>query len=484
MSDRPFDWSPVGLGSDPIPGDPAVVRRGGLDYQETARQIGQAAASLSAIEAGGQVSLAVDAVMARKTETMDDISRAQGRYQTTGEALVEYADALAAAQETADAALALATTARRDKETAQASKLVYLNLAADEDDEDAARRYDRLVRDFQDDIDAADATIRQAKADIDQAETSRDAAAEKAASRIQQITGSDGLNDSWWDDWGAKLTELLDKISAIAGVLALVVAFIPVIGQALAAALLVVSAVTAIASAVLKTAAAAQGETSWLNAGLSIVFAVLACTGLGALRGGFAAAKAAGGLKALAGMGPKAILAGTGRNALAAGKGLGRSVVATIRNAPAKIRGLASGCRSAAPAVESEAEIIARGVTRTQDGVVHIQLKPKKGWNQSQLDAAAQKVTDVNARGPVVTAVTPGQRAVKARSLWERAYGKIAPGSGKDVDHILDLQLGGKNEIDNLQLLDKSVNRSLGAQINNAIKRAGLPDGTIVQLVF
>ena len=323
MSYRPLDWSPVDLSADPIPGDPDTVRRGGRDYQETARQIGRAAASLNAIEAGGQVSLAVDAVMERKTETMDDISRAQDRYRITGEALEEYADTLAAAQETADTALARATTARRDKESAQTSKRVYLNLAADEDDEDAARRYRQLVDDFEDSIDAADATIRQAQADIDQAKTTRDTAAEKAASRIQQITSSDGLNDTWWDDWGAKLTELLDKISAIAGILALVVAFIPIIGQALAAVLLVVTAVTAIASAVLKTVAAAQGHTSWLNAGLSILMAALACTGLGALRGGLAAAKAAGGLKAFTGMGAKSILTGTGRNALNAIKGLG-----------------------------------------------------------------------------------------------------------------------------------------------------------------
>jgi hypothetical protein len=54
--------------------------------------------------------------------------------------------------------------------------------------------------------------------------------------------------------------------------------------------------------------------------------AVLACTGLGALRGGFAAAKAAGGLKAFTGLGAKGILAGTGRNALTAAKGLGRGI--------------------------------------------------------------------------------------------------------------------------------------------------------------
>ena len=113
-------------------------------------------------------------------------------------------------------------------------------------------------------------------------------------------------------------------------------AFIPVIGQALAAVLMVVSAVTAIASAVLKTVAAAQGQTSWLDAGLSILGAALACTGLGALKGGLAAAKAAGGLKGLAGLGAKGILTGTGRNMLSAVKGIGGKGLRLVKNLASK----------------------------------------------------------------------------------------------------------------------------------------------------
>jgi hypothetical protein len=277
--------------------------------------------------------------MQRKTDAMDAITQAYDRHHTTGDALITYATSLATAQQVADQALTTAITAVHNKTSAAWSKTRYVNLADGEDDQDTQRRYQNLVDDFQDDIDRADATISQAQADIRQAQTSRDQAAEQAVSQIQEITGSDGLNDSWWDNWGAKLTSILDAISAITGMLALVVQFIPIIGQALGAVLLVVAAVTAIASAVLKTVAAAQGHTSWANAGLSIAFAVLACTGLGALRGGFAAAKAAGGLKAFTGLGAKGILAGTGRNALTAAKGLGRGIVGLGKNAIARMRG-------------------------------------------------------------------------------------------------------------------------------------------------
>ena len=47
---------------------------------------------------------------------------------------------------------------------------------------------------------------------------------------------------------------------------------------------------------------------------------------------------------------------------------------------------------------------------------------------------------------------------------------------GSDVDHVIELQLGGADDILNMNPLDMSVNRSLGAQIGNQIR--GLEPGT------
>ena len=46
----------------------------------------------------------------------------------------------------------------------------------------------------------------------------------------------------------------------------------------------------------------------------------------------------------------------------------------------------------------------------------------------------------------------------------------------RNLDHTIDLQLGGADDILNMKPLDMSVNRSLGVQIKNAIKK--YPDGT------
>lgn len=49
----------------------------------------------------------------------------------------------------------------------------------------------------------------------------------------------------------------------------------------------------------------------------------------------------------------------------------------------------------------------------------------------------------------------------------------------QDIDHIIDLQLGGADDVSNMKGLDKSVNRSLGKQINILIKE--LPNGTVLK---
>ena len=66
-----------------------------------------------------------------------------------------------------------------------------------------------------------------------------------------------------------------------------------------------------------------------------------------------------------------------------------------------------------------------------------------------------------------------------AASRYKQAGGTVLP--GQDVDHVVDLQLGGADNILNMNPLNMSVNRSLGAQIQARIKN--LPAGTRVNQV-
>lgn len=122
-----------------------------------------------------------------------------------------------------------------------------------------------------------------------------------------------------------------------------------------------------------------------------------------------------------------------------------------------------------------DAGIIARKADEACEAAgdgVDLALRYKPDWTAAQRAEAAAKVKILNDSPTVVTQV---QRAgTSASQRYRQADGTIPPGN--DVDHIIDLQLGGDDNISNMWLLNNSVNRSLGSQIYWRIK--GLPIGT------
>lgn len=98
---------------------------------------------------------------------------------------------------------------------------------------------------------------------------------------------------------------------------------------------------------------------------------------------------------------------------------------------------------------------------------VDVDLKYKEGWTSAQKAEADAKVKALTEANTVKTPVT--RRGTSASSRYKSAYGKNSVLQGYDVDHIIDLQLGGADDILNMNPLDLSVNRSLGVQIKNAI---------------
>ncbi|WP_125206561.1 MULTISPECIES: putative T7SS-secreted protein [Isoptericola] len=268
-----------------MPGDAVMVLAGGNDYLEVADSIDRAAQRMSRLESGGMISEALDALMERKEETVADIQKAHARYAATGRALVDYAGVLSAAQDDSATALERARAAAADAEDASGRQRYYVDLADGAQDESERSQWERLAAQFGGDADAAHGTVAAARSDIDTAVDMRDRAAERAIGDIEDITQHDGLKDGWWDDWGADLvaaiTDIAGWVSTIAGVLALAVAWIPVIGQALAGVLLIVAAVAAIVNAIGNIALASTGERSWTEAVISIAGAALSCIGLG-----------------------------------------------------------------------------------------------------------------------------------------------------------------------------------------------------------
>ncbi len=108
---------------------------------------------------------------------------------------------------------------------------------------------------------------------------------------------------------------------------------------------------------------------------------------------------------------------------------------------------------------------------------VDLALKYKAGWSPAQQTEAAAKAQILNDADTVVLQTTRG--GTSARSMFKRAGGHVPAGS--DVDHMVDLQLGGSDTVGNMWPLNSSVNRSLGAQIQQQIKN--LPVGTRINRV-
>ncbi|WP_152495096.1 hemagglutinin repeat-containing protein [Paraburkholderia kururiensis] len=108
---------------------------------------------------------------------------------------------------------------------------------------------------------------------------------------------------------------------------------------------------------------------------------------------------------------------------------------------------------------------------------VDLSLKYKEGWTDAQRAAADAKIQALNSADLVVT---PVERSGTSASRRYKAAGGNVP-AGSDVDHPVDLQLGGKDHVPNMAPLDSSVNRSLGAQVQQQIK--GLAPGTPINSV-
>ena len=157
---------------------------------------------------------------------------------------------------------------------------------------------------------------------------------------------------------------------------------------------------------------------------------------------------------------------------LGAGTGLAIGLVVVKTVVKAAVKSVVKGVERTA--VRTAERLGLRGGARTADSIP-ANLTYKPGWSAAQRIAADSKVAVLNRANPVVSSSTRSGTSAASRY---RAAGNDVP-TGSDVDHILDLQLGGADDLANLAPLDMSVNRSLGSQISNAIRGAepGTPVG-------
>ena len=136
------------------------------------------------------------------------------------------------------------------------------------------------------------------------------------------------------------------------------------------------------------------------------------------------------------------------------------------------VEGAAQGAAGLAMAVQGPNPGTSSGATKPVD----IKLKYKEGWTEQQRAEARAKVKALNEAQQRRVVKNPLRMKRSAASRYKSQGNSLPPGC--DVDHCVDLQLNGRDSVENMLPLDSSVNRSLGAQIQQAIK--DLPPGTPV----
>ena len=108
---------------------------------------------------------------------------------------------------------------------------------------------------------------------------------------------------------------------------------------------------------------------------------------------------------------------------------------------------------------------------KNDDGTYDAELSYKEDWTPEQraeADAKCKALSDAD------TVKTKVERNDSPSVEYKKAFGKDSIPAGKDIDHTIDLQLGGNPDVKvNGKPLDKSVNRSLGKQIGYLIKDYG-----------
>lgn len=109
----------------------------------------------------------------------------------------------------------------------------------------------------------------------------------------------------------------------------------------------------------------------------------------------------------------------------------------------------------------------------------HIDMNMKDNWSEFQQSQMQHKIDQFNkAVGDQGFSQTPpGVRDPAVRQLFLDTLGLDRVPPGFHVDHTRDLQAGGLDSIDNMGLLDGSVNMSFGSQLNAGMNR--FPPGTV-----
>ncbi|MGG7508891.1 hypothetical protein [Plantibacter sp. YIM 135249] len=241
----------------PITGDPTAIRSWSRTYGGIADTIVAASEQLQAIQLGEQTSIAIIEYRDNAEYLGTNLGLTEPRYRAVQDALAFYADELEGAQQDEKNAIAAAETADTEHAAAnsdyQAKAQVTFGAQANPADPNAAQAKSESdaawIR-----LEHARIAREQSQVDIDNAAIRAENAGRTAAAMITTAVDGDGMNDTWWDDWGKAVYDVLTVVGfivigivAIVAIIGLVLATIGTGGLALPPALAAAAAVVGVA---------------------------------------------------------------------------------------------------------------------------------------------------------------------------------------------------------------------------------------------
>ncbi|NKI44345.1 hypothetical protein [Streptomyces physcomitrii] len=276
MSQRPHDWHPL-ADSDPIPGDPERLEKLGKDLRKTADELEKQVRHVKAAsEVESWDSDAGKEFREKAKGARGKLEAALKRYRTAadaiGDRITEYGpdyESNATARPTdyvtdLNRAQKIAEVARREAQEADGRRGAAAR-GLDALDSDAEARDKNKLEDRRD---SAERDLEAARDKLDKAKAIRDDAAKAARDAIDDVISGDSLKDGFWDAFDAVVdfvAGVMDLIAEYAGIAALVVGWIPIVGQGLAGILGAISMLATLVNFVCTVIQVARGDAEWTD---------------------------------------------------------------------------------------------------------------------------------------------------------------------------------------------------------------------------
>jgi hypothetical protein len=261
-----YQWQPLGLDTDPVPGDPGRISQEAAHLAAVAKEISGQVDALHQMAAGGADGALkgqyADKIHSSARELADQLDKVVGRYQKVSSALNGWLPDLEQAQSMSVQALNEAEGPAK-----KLNQAVVLpsgsNLTAAQ--KQSVQNYHTAMKQAQGELDAA-------KALLGKATTLRDNSGSYHAGLISRAI-DDGVKDSWWDqfkEWIDHYAWLIKDICTVLEIAATVLAVLALIFTGVGWIVLLGVALTALAL-VGRTMLAAAGDGSWMDVGMDAI---------------------------------------------------------------------------------------------------------------------------------------------------------------------------------------------------------------------